>query len=92
MAITAGLDHATGDAFIFMDSDLQDPPEVCYELIQAWEEGYDVAYAKRRSRQDGFLKKQTAYWFYRLLRTFADIDIPEDTGDFRLISKQVADT
>jgi dolichol-phosphate mannosyltransferase len=92
MAITAGLDLATtADAIIFMDTDLQDPPEICLELIEAWENGYDVAYAKRRSRKDGFLKKFTAYWFYRILRSFADIDIPEDTGDFRLISKPVAD-
>jgi dolichol-phosphate mannosyltransferase len=83
---------STADAVIFMDADLQDPPEVCFELIAAWEKGFDVAYAKRRTRQDGFLKKFTAHWFYRILRTFADIDIPEDTGDFRLISKQVADT
>ncbi|PIY17477.1 glycosyltransferase [Candidatus Dojkabacteria bacterium CG_4_9_14_3_um_filter_150_Dojkabacteria_WS6_41_13] len=92
MAITAGLDAATGDAVIFMDTDLQDPPSVCLELIEKWEAGYDVAYAKRRSRKDSFLKKFTAYIFYRLLRKFADISIPEDTGDFRLISRQVADT
>jgi dolichol-phosphate mannosyltransferase len=93
MAITAGLDIALeSDAVIFMDSDLQDPPEVCFELIEAWEKGFDVVYAKRRTRKDTFFKKLTAYWFYRILRTFADIDIPEDTGDFRLISKQVANT
>jgi len=92
MAITAGLDAATGDAVIFMDTDLQDPPSVCLELIEKWEAGYDVAYAKRRSRKDSFLKKFTAYIFYRLLRKFVDISIPEDTGDFRLISRQVADT
>lgn len=91
-AITAGLDIAVGDAVIFIDSDLQDPPEVCYELIKKWEEGFDVAYAKRRTRRDSFLKKLTAKWFYRILQKFADIKIPEDTGDFRLISKQVADT
>ena len=66
MAITAGLDAATGDAVIFMDTDLQDPPSVCLELIEKWEAGYDVAYAKRRSRKDSFLKKFTAYIFYRL--------------------------
>jgi len=92
MAITAGLDAATGDAIIFMDTDLQDPPSVCLELIEKWEAGYDVAYAKRRSRKDSFLKKFTAYIFYRLLQKFADISIPEDTGDFRLISRQVANT
>ena len=92
MAITAGLDAATGDAIIFMDADLQDPPSVCYELVTEWQNGNDVVYAKRRSRKDSFTKKITAYWFYRILRQFAEIDIPEDTGDFRLISKQVADT
>lgn len=92
MAITAGLDHAQGDAIIFMDADLQDPPAVCYELIREWESGYDVVYAKRRSRKDGFLKKLTAHLFYRVLRMFAEIDIPEDVGDFRLISRKVADT
>ncbi|MCC7303805.1 glycosyltransferase family 2 protein [bacterium] len=92
MAITAGLDAATGDAIIFMDADLQDPPEVCLELIAAWEQGSDVAYAKRRKRMDGILKKFTAYWFYRILRRFSDIEIPADTGDFRLISRQVAET
>jgi dolichol-phosphate mannosyltransferase len=90
LAITAGLDAAKGDAIIFMDADLQDPPEICHELIASWEQGSDVAYAKRRSRQDSFFKKITAFWFYRILRTFAEISIPEDTGDFRLISKQVA--
>lgn len=92
IAITAGLDAATGDAIIFMDADLQDPPEVCYDLITAWEQGSDVAYAKRRKRKDSFLKKLTAYIFYRVLRKFAEIDIPADTGDFRLITRQVADT
>ncbi|MFZ6022713.1 MAG: glycosyltransferase family 2 protein [Patescibacteria group bacterium] len=91
MAITAGLDHATGDAIIFIDADLQDPPSVCLELIKEWEKGNDVVYAKRRTRKDSFMKKFTAYWFYRILRKFADIKIPEDTGDFRLISRQVAD-
>ncbi len=90
-AITAGLDAANGDAIIFMDADLQDPPEVCFDLIAAWENGSDVAYAKRRTRKDSFMKKLTAYWFYRLLRRTADIEIPADTGDFRLISKQVGD-
>jgi len=92
MAITAGLDHATGDAIIFMDADLQDPPKVSLKLIDQWERGFDVVYAKRHTRKDGFLKKVTAYWFYRILRKFAEIDIPADTGDFRLISRRVADT
>jgi len=92
IAITAGLDHATGDAVIFIDADLQDPPNVSLELIKKWEQGFDVVYAKRHARNDGFIKKFTAHWFYRILRKFADIDIPADTGDFRLISKRVAET
>lgn len=92
MAITAGLDQASGDAIIFIDADLQDPPQVCLELIERWEDGNDVVYAKRRSRKDSILKKVTAYWFYKVLRQVSEISIPEDTGDFRLISKRVGDT
>lgn len=90
IAVTAGLDYAKGDAVIIMDSDLQDPPKVSFELIQKWEEGYDVVYAQRRSRKDSFLKKLTADLFYRTLHTLADIDIPRNTGDFRLLDRKVA--
>ena len=91
IAITAGLDFALGDAVVIMDSDLQDTPETIAEMVAAWREGYDVVYAKRRTRQDGFFKKATAFIFYRILKKLANIDIPEDTGDFRLISREVAD-
>lgn len=91
LAVTAGVDAASGDAVIIMDTDLQDPPEVCLELLAAWEEGWDVVYAQRRSRKDGVFKRFTAAVFYRVLRILADIDIPRDTGDFRLIDKTVAD-
>lgn len=90
MAITAGLDAASADAYIFIDADLQDPPDVSLELIAKWEEGYDVVYAQRRSRKDTFFKKMTAHFFYRILNHFSDVDIPADTGDFRLITEQVA--
>jgi len=89
IAVTAGLDHARGDAVIIMDSDMQDPPKVSLELIQKWEEGYDVVYAQRRTRKDTFFKRFTADIFYRTLQKLADIDIPRNTGDFRLIDKKV---
>lgn len=91
LAVTAGLDYAKGDAVIIMDSDMQDPPRVSLELIDKWEEGYDVVYAQRRTRQDSFFKKLTAKWFYWVLRRVAEIDIPPNTGDFRLVSRQVVD-
>mgnify|MGYP000911706740 FL=1 len=91
LAVTAGIDHATGDALIIMDSDMQDPPRVSFELIKQWEKGYDVVYAQRRSRKDTFFKKLTANAYYHLLHSLADIDIPRNTGDFRLIDKKVAE-
>lgn len=91
IAITAGLDHARGDAVIIMDTDLQDPPPVSLELIQAWEGGGEVVYAQRRSRKDGGFKRFTAHLYYRLLRRFTEVDIPLDTGDFRLLDRRAAD-
>jgi len=91
IAVTAGLDYAKGDAVIIMDSDMQDPPAVSFELIKKWEEGYDVVYAQRRSRKDTFFKKLTADMFYRTLQKLADINIPRNTGDFRLIDRKVVD-
>lgn len=90
IAVTAGVDAAVGDAVIIMDSDLQDPPAVSLELIDEWRAGYDVVYAQRRSRKDGFLKKLTADAYYRTLAALSDIDIPRNTGDFRLIDAKVA--
>lgn len=89
IAVTAGLDYSKGDAVIIMDSDLQDPPTVSFELIEKWEEGYDVVYAQRRSRKDTFFKRITANVFYRTLQKLADIDIPRNTGDFRLVDRKV---
>lgn len=91
IAVTAGLDFVRGDAVIIMDSDMQDPPKVSFELIKQWEEGYDVVYAQRRSRKDTFFKKLTADIFYRTLQKLADIDIPRNTGDFRLMDRAVVD-
>ncbi len=91
IALTAGIDHATGDALIIMDTDLQDPPKVSMELIEKWEEGYDVVYAKRTSRIDGFFKKIAIFVYYRMQARLANINIPLDTGDFRLIDKKIAD-
>lgn len=89
IAVTAGLDYASGDAVIIMDADMQDPPKVCLELIIKWREGYDVVYAQRRSRKDTKFKKYTAAAYYRLLARLADINIPRDTGDFRLMDRKV---
>lgn len=89
IAVTAGQNYATGDAVIIMDADLQDPPSVCLEMIQKWEKGFDVVYAQRRYYKTNFIKKWTAFFFYRILKLIAGVDIPVDTGDFRLISKRV---
>jgi dolichol-phosphate mannosyltransferase len=91
IAVTAGLDYARGEAVIIMDSDMQDPPKVSFDLIKKWEEGYDVVYAQRRSRKDTFFKRTTASLFYRLLQKLADINIPRNTGDFRLLDRKVVD-
>ncbi|MBI5017575.1 MAG: glycosyltransferase family 2 protein [Deltaproteobacteria bacterium] len=91
-AITAGMEHASGDAVVVIDADLQDPPEVIPEMIAKWREGYDVVYGKRAERKgDTFFKRFTAAAFYRLLDRLTDVDIPVDTGDFRLIDRKVCD-
>lgn len=91
MAVTAGIDHARGDAIIIMDADLQDPPEVSLELIREWQDGWDVVYAQRRTRKDGTFKRATADVFYRVLGAMSTVEIPRNTGDFRLIDRAVAD-
>lgn len=90
-AITAGMDHASGDIVVNMDSDLQDPPELIPSMVQKWKEGFDVVYATRAKRRDRFAKRATAYLFYRLLGSVSSVDIPEDTGDFRLLDRKVVD-
>jgi len=93
LAATAGLDLARGDAIILMDGDLQDPPELIVEFIAKWREGYDVVYAIRRSRKgESFFKRVTARMFYRAVRRLTKVDIPLDTGDFRLMSRRVVDS
>ncbi|NYF11561.1 dolichol-phosphate mannosyltransferase [Leifsonia sp. AK011] len=91
IAVTAGIDYADGDAIVIMDSDLQDPPRVSLDLIAKWEEGFDVVYAIRASRKDSLFKRATAHAFYWLLHSVADIHIPRNTGDFRLIDRRVAE-
>ncbi|CAL9408401.1 glycosyltransferase family 2 protein [Streptomyces sp. Tu 3180] len=91
MAITAGLDEARGDAVIVMDTDLQDPPRVSLELVDAWRDGAEVVHARRRSRRDTLFKRVTAAAYYRVLRACTEVDIPLDTGDFRLLDRRVAD-
>ena len=92
IAITAGLDFARGDAVVFIDADLQDPPELIAALVARWREGNDVVYARRTQRKgETRMKLLTAAAFYRGLRAITNIDIPPDVGDFRLISARVAD-
>ncbi|WP_420631292.1 glycosyltransferase family 2 protein [Candidatus Leptofilum sp.] len=90
VAVTAGLNHAQGDAVILTDADLQDPPEVYPEMIAKWREGYEVVYGVRASREgETWFKLFTAKVFYRLIRRITKIDIPLDTGDFRLMDRRV---
>jgi glycosyltransferase involved in cell wall biosynthesis len=90
IAITAGMDAASGDAVIVMDADLQDPPEVVGQMIERWKEGYEVVYGKRLSREgESAFKQWTASLFYKLLGRLSTVNIPRDTGDFRLIDRKV---
>jgi glycosyltransferase involved in cell wall biosynthesis len=92
VAITAGLDHAAGDAVVVMDADLQDPPEVVPELVARWQEGFEVVYAVREERTgESWLKRATASAFYRILRRIAHVDMPLDAGDFRLVDRRAVD-
>ncbi len=89
-AITAGIDYARGEAVVVMDADLQDPPEVVLAMVEKWREGYDVVYGKRRSRAgETWFKLLTARWFYRMFAAMIPIEVPLDTGDFRLMSRRV---
>lgn len=92
IALTAGIDFAAGKAVIPIDVDLQDPPEVIPKLVAKWREGYDVVYATRVSRDgESRLKKWTAHWFYRVIGRLTKFELPRDTGDFRLMDRQVVD-
>ena len=91
-AFSAGLKHATGDAVVIIDGDLQDPPSLIKEMLAKWREGYQVVYAQRRKRKgETIFKKATAHLFYKLLHSLTSIDIPQDTGDFRLMDRVVVD-
>lgn len=89
-AVTAGINLAKGDCVVIIDADLQDPPEVIHQMLEKWEEGYDVVYGKRKKRKgETLFKLATASLFYRFLQRMSDTEIPRDTGDFRLIDRKV---
>jgi dolichol-phosphate mannosyltransferase len=91
-AITAGLDYASGDAVVIIDADLQDPPEVITELLAKWRQGNQIVYARRIHRKGESMSKKISSWlFYRLIRALSDVEIPADTGDFRLIDRCVVE-
>lgn len=93
LAITAGIDYARGAAVVVIDSDLQDPPEVIPDLVAKWREGYGIVFAQRAEREgETWFKKATAAFFYRLIRRITNVNIPVDTGDFRLMDRKVVDT
>jgi len=90
IAVTAGLDYARGDAVVIIDSDLQDPPEVILDMLEKWRAGYEVVYAVRTEREgETWFKELTASIFYQLIYRITDVDIPVDTGDFRLLDRKV---
>jgi glycosyltransferase involved in cell wall biosynthesis len=92
IAVTAGLDYSRGRAVVIIDADLQDPPEVIPEMVEKWREGFEVVYAVRAERKgETWFKRVTASIFYRLIYRITDVDIPLDTGDFRLIDRKVVD-
>ena len=92
VATTAGLDHATGEAVIVIDADLQDPPEVIPELVAAWRAGFDMVFAQRRVRAgESWLKKLSADLFYRLMQSLGEVDMPRNAGDFRLMSRRAVE-
>ena len=91
-AVTAGLKFVTGDCILIIDSDMQDPPELLVDMLKLWEEGNEVIYAKRKTRKgESKFKLMTAKMFYRILNGLSDVDIPKDTGDFRLVDRKVVD-
>lgn len=91
-AVTAGIQYVTGDAIVIIDADLQDPPELIPDMLKLWEEGNEVIYGKRKTRQgESKFKLLTAKMFYSTLNALSDVDIPKDTGDFRLVDRKVID-
>lgn len=92
-AVTAGLKEVTGDAIVIIDADLQDPPELIADMLKKWEEGNEVIYGKRKTRKgESVFKLLTAKMFYNTLNALSDVEIPKDTGDFRLVDRKVVDT
>lgn len=92
VAVTAGVFHSIGDVTVIIDADLQDPPSVIEEMVAKWKDGFDVVYAKRKKRKgETYFKLLTAKWFYRVLHYMAEIEIPMDTGDFRLMDRKVVE-
>ncbi len=91
-AVTAGLKEVTGDVVVIIDADLQDPPELIPEMLEKWEEGNEVVYGKRKTRAgESKFKLMTAKMFYKTLNALSDVDIPQDTGDFRLVDRKIVD-
>ena len=91
-AVTAGIKHVTGDAVVIIDADLQDPPELIPKMLKLWEEGNEVIYGKRKSRKgESAFKLLSAKMFYKTLNALSDVEIPKDTGDFRLVDRKVID-
>ena len=92
IALSAGLDHTKGDVVVVLDSDLQDPPELIPAMIEGWREGYDVVYGMRTVRDgETWFKKLTAKYFYRVIKQVSRVDIPKDTGDFRLMTRRAVE-
>jgi polyisoprenyl-phosphate glycosyltransferase len=92
VAVTAGLNFARGDVIVILDADLQDPPELIPQMLELWQQGYQVVYAQRTRRQkESILKRWTAFWFYRIINRLADIELPKDSGDFCLMDRCVVD-
>lgn len=92
IAVTAGLDNCVGDAAVIIDADLQDPPEIIPDMVELWQQGYDVVYGKRTFRKgESFLKKLTASMYYKFVSSLSGFAIPRDSGDFRLISRRMVD-
>jgi glycosyltransferase involved in cell wall biosynthesis len=93
IALSAGLDHAMGEVVVVIDADLQDPPELIPEFIRHWREGFDVVYGRREQREgESWFKRMTAFGFYRLIQRVSRVTIPQDTGDFRLLSRRAVDS
>ncbi len=91
-AVTAGIKYVTGDAIVIIDADLQDPPELIQDMIKYWEDGNEVIYGKRKTRKgESAFKLLTAKMFYKTLNALSDVEIPKDTGDFRLVDRKVID-